>query len=127
MALLDIRVTDTDALSYATQPVRSILAKAETAKKAKYGAACETRRASFTPFVVSVDGCLGREAKAFLNRLCDNLAHKWNRSYSETTVWIRTRLAFSIVRASSHCIRGTRTKWRGCDVDDGAFMQTALA
>jgi hypothetical protein len=27
MALLDIRVTDTDALSYATQPVRSILAK----------------------------------------------------------------------------------------------------
>ena len=85
MALFDVRVTDTDAASYVTQPVRSVLAKAETDKKKKYGAACELRRASFTPLVVSVDGALGRESNAFLNRLSATLATKWDRSYSEAS------------------------------------------
>ena len=62
MALLDIRVTNTDAKSYASQTIQTILSNAETEKKRKYGMACEDRRATFTPFVTSVDGALGREA-----------------------------------------------------------------
>ena len=56
MALLDVRVVDTDAQSYTNHPVGAILSSAEHEKKNKYTAAAESRRASFTPFVVSVDG-----------------------------------------------------------------------
>jgi len=124
--LLDIRVTDTDAFSYCAQPVRSILEKAENEKKRKYGTACEQRRVSFTPFITSVDGALGREAKAFVNRLSDGLARKWERSYSQTFTWVRTRLSFAIIRATSHCLRGCRSKWRTLGVEDGAFITMAL-
>ena len=40
----------------------AILSSAEAEKKKKYNNAANARRASFTPFVVSVDGALGREA-----------------------------------------------------------------
>ena len=54
VALLDIRVIDTDAPSYSHWDVASILSSAE--KKRKYSDATEARRDSFTPLVVSVDG-----------------------------------------------------------------------
>ena len=59
-ALLDVRVVDTDAQSHAS---RTVLCSAEQEKKIKYSAAVEERRASFTPFVVSVDGVLGHDAQ----------------------------------------------------------------
>ena len=59
LALLDIRVIDTDATSYAARPVRSVLADAEGVKKRKYATACDDRRSAFTPFITSVDGALG--------------------------------------------------------------------
>jgi hypothetical protein len=124
--LFDVRVTDTDALCYADQPVRAILQYAENAKKAKYGVACEERRVDFTPLVVSVDGALGREAKAFITRLSQGLALKWGRNYSEIKGWIQARLSFAIVRATSQCFRGSRSKWRTLGVEDGAFLRMAL-
>ncbi len=39
MALLDIRVVDTDASSYVARPVESILDSTEQEKRRKYGAA----------------------------------------------------------------------------------------
>ena len=65
MALFDVRVTDTDAPSHSQRDVSAILSSAEEAKKKKYSEAAALRRASFTPFVVSVDGVLGREANFF--------------------------------------------------------------
>jgi hypothetical protein len=94
MALFDVRFTDTDAASHVARPVQSTLAKAENEKKTKHGDACEQRHASFTPLVISVDGALGRESKAFLNRLSNQLAHKWERSFSEATTWVKAKLRF---------------------------------
>jgi hypothetical protein len=124
--LFDIRVTDTDALSYGNQQVRSVLDQAENQKRRKYATACEQRRVAFTPFVTSVDGALGREARSFINRLSYGLSLKWGRSYSETTGWVRTRLSFAILRATSQCLRGCRSKWRTLGAEDGAFMKMAL-
>jgi hypothetical protein len=126
MALFDIRVTDTDATSYTTHSIQSVLSNAETAKKAKYAEACQQRRASFTPIIVSVDGALGTEAKAFIKRLSVLLAMKWEKNQATTCSWIRTRLSFSILRATHQCIRGSRIKWRSLGGDDGAFIKTAL-
>ena len=57
--LFDVRVTDTDASSYVNRSVAAVLASAEEEKKRKYLFAAESRRASFTSFIVSVDGALG--------------------------------------------------------------------
>ena len=40
-------------------------------EKKKYSVAVEERRASFTPFVVSVDGVLGHDVQHLMKRLCD--------------------------------------------------------
>ena len=113
-ALLDVRVVDTDAQSYACRTVDAVLCSAEQKKKRKYLAAVEERRASFTPFVVSVDGVLGHDAQHLIKRLCDQIAMKWEKSHSEVMVWVRARIAFAILRA---------TKWRsGHGMDDGAGL-----
>ena len=44
-ALLDVRVVDTDAQSYASRTVDAVLSSAEQEKKRKYSAAVEERRA----------------------------------------------------------------------------------
>ena len=54
-----------------------MLSSAEKEKKGKYAAACEDRRALFTPLVCSVDGMLGKEADCFIKRLGERLAAKW--------------------------------------------------
>ena len=61
-----------------------MLCSAEQEKKRKYSAAVEERRSSFTPFVVSVDGVLGHDAQHLMKqRLCDQIAMKWEKSHSE--------------------------------------------
>ena len=79
VALFDIRVIDTDALSYLHRDVASVLSSTEEEKKRKYNDAAEARRASFTPLVVSVDGALGREAECFIQLLADRIAQKWKK------------------------------------------------
>ena len=79
VALLDIRVIDTDAPSYLHRDVASVLSSAEEEKKRKYNDAAEAWRASFTPLVVSVDGVLGREAECFIQLLADKIALKWKK------------------------------------------------
>jgi hypothetical protein len=119
LTLLDIRVMDTDAQSYGTRSVKAVLCSAEEQKRRKYSQACEERRATFTPFITSVDGVLGHSASTFMRRLNERLSLKWKKSFSLVTAWTRTRLTFAILRATSHCLRGTRTKWRSLNTMDG--------
>jgi len=69
-ALFDVRVADTDAASYVNHSVSAFLATSEEEKKRKYLSAAELCHASFTPFVVSVDGTLGHEALMFFAVPC---------------------------------------------------------
>ena len=99
------------------------LSSAEKAKKKKYSEAAALHRASFTPFVVSADGVLGREANFCIKHLAQKLAHKWEKSNSEVLRWMRARLSFAILRATNLCLRGSRTKWRSAfGMDDGAGL-----
>ena len=122
-ALFDVRVVDTDAASYVNRSVSAVLASAEEEKKRKYLSAAELRHASFTPFVVSVDGALGHGALMFLQRLADRLSSAWGKSYGHVLMWIKVRLAFAVVRATNLCFRGSRVRWRsGSGIDDGAGL-----
>jgi hypothetical protein len=67
--ILDVCVTDTDAKSYCKCPPEKVLESQEREKKRKYLEKCLQQRRHFTPFVVSVNGLLGKEAKTFFKRL----------------------------------------------------------
>ena len=55
--------------SHVNRSVAAILSSAEAEKKKKDNNAGNAQRASFTPFVVSVEGALGREATYYLKHL----------------------------------------------------------
>ena len=116
-ASFDIRVSDTDAISYQNRSPMSVLHSAEVEKKTKYSDACQERHTSFTPLVVSVDGMLAPEFANFLRRIGEALSTKWEKPYSKTMNWVKCRLSFAVLRASSVCFRGTGTKWRSLGSD----------
>ena len=126
-ALFDIRIIDTDARSYCTRPPITILSNAEMEKKKKYQQPCHDRRALFTPLCISVDGMMGKETTIFLKRIAERLSMKWEYSYSSVMCWVRTRLTFSILRATILCLRGSRTKWQSVDVIDGSPLELIMS
>ncbi|CAB0016792.1 unnamed protein product [Nesidiocoris tenuis] len=114
-ALFDVRVVDTDAPSYVTRPVNVVLTAAEEEKKRKYVSACEQRHASFTPLVCSADAKFAPQMTAFLKVISERLADKWGRPHETVRGWVKVRLAFAILRATSMCVRGARRKWRNVE------------
>ena len=116
-ASFDICVSDIEAISYQNRSPMSLLHSAEVEKKIKYSDACQERHLSFTPLVVSVDGMLAPEFAIFLRRIGEALSIKWEKPYSKTMNWVKCRLSFVVLRASSVCFRGTRTKWRSLSSD----------
>eukprot|EP00923_Selenidium_pygospionis_P019153 GHVN01033520.1.p1 GENE.GHVN01033520.1~~GHVN01033520.1.p1 ORF type:complete len:376 (+),score=31.07 GHVN01033520.1:296-1423(+) len=118
-ALLDVRVTDTDAASRRDHKPRDVVSRQEDEKKKLLNEECLKKRSTFTPFVVSVDGMLAEEAKRFVQAIARRLTKKWAISYSKTMGWVRTRLAFSILRATNLCLRGSRVRWRSLGIEDG--------
>ena len=100
-ALFDVRAVNTDAQSYISRFVADVLVGAEEEKKRKYRLAAEVRHASFSPFVVSVDGALGKEAALFLSRIADWLSVAWGRGYGNVLGWLKARLGFAMIRATN--------------------------
>ena len=62
----------------------------------------------FSSFVTLVDGFLGVEATAILKRLASFLANKWRQPKSKTCGNVKSRVAFTLVRATHRCIQGSR-------------------
>jgi len=106
--MIDVRICDVNQPSYLTRNPVGILKTAENQKKKKYLEPCLAQRRLFTPFVVSCEGFLGKEADVFLKRLSMKLAEKWHRPYSQTVSFVKTRFAISLVRAKNRCFRGSR-------------------
>jgi hypothetical protein len=107
--ILDVRVTGTDAKTYCKRDPAKVLESQEKEKKRKYLEAClKRRRRHFTPFVCSVDGMLGREAKTFAKQLAAKLANKPEKWYSQVCGYANARLSIAIVCATHLCMRGSR-------------------
>ena len=104
-ASFDIRVSDTDAISYQNRSPMSVLHSAEVEKKTKYSdASC------------LLMGCLLQNLQVSFGE-AEALSTKWEKPYSKTMNWVKCRLSFAVLRASSVCFRGTRTKWRSFGSD----------
>ena len=70
---------------------------------------------------------MGREARSIMKRMADKLAMKWGKSYSEMMGWMRSRMLFTVLRATNHCVRGSRIKWRsGFGMEDGAGLAMVM-
>jgi hypothetical protein len=69
--IIDVRVTDTDtdAKSNLSKDPAKVLEAHEKEKKRKYVKPCLEQRHHFTPFVVSTDGLIGKQAKTLLKKL----------------------------------------------------------
>ena len=126
-ALFDIKVINIDAPSHHNRSSEAILEIRAKEKKRVYEQTVVERRGNFTPMVLSVDGLLHKEAEHFQKRIAANLAHKWEKTYSQTCGYVRARMVFAIVRATSLCLRGSRVKWRsGLGMDEGAPLYSIL-
>jgi hypothetical protein len=58
-----------------------VLAQHEREKKRKYLEPCLEQHRHFSPFVVSTNGLIGREAQVMLKKLSAHLAEKTGKSY----------------------------------------------
>ena len=55
-----------------------------------------------------VNGLLGVEAVATLNRLDSFLATNWKQPYSKTCGYVKSRISITLVRATHRCIQGSQ-------------------
>ena len=108
--IIDVRVTDTDAPSYRTRNPYSVIKSQEAEKKKKYLRLCLEQRRIFVPFVVSVDGLIGKEGRSpLLKQLSLPLAEKWKKPQSVVAGIVLSRMIFAILWATNYCIWGSRT------------------
>ena len=100
---------------------------AEKEKKQKYRLAAEACHGSFSPFVISVDGGLGKEATLFLGRIADRLSVAWGRDYGNVLGWLKACLGFAVIRATNICLRRSSVTWRsGAGIDHGTGFPDIL-
>jgi hypothetical protein len=106
--IIDVRITDVDTKSNRSKDPVKVLATHEQEKKKKCLEACLGQQRHFSPFVVSMDGLFGKEAKTLLKKLSGLLAEKWEKPYSEVCGYVKARMSIAIVRATHLCLRGSR-------------------
>ena len=105
-------MSNLDSKTYRKRDNAKALADQEREKKRKYLRVLEEQRRHFTPFVVSCDGMLGKEADFMMKRLAQLLSEKWQRPYSQVCGYLKARMSIAIVRATHMCIRGSRVPSR---------------
>ena len=80
-SITDMRVVNTDAVSYQSKTLEKCLETSEFKKKKNYLNACLNERQHFTPFVALADGIIGVKTEATLKRITIRLAQNWKETY----------------------------------------------
>jgi hypothetical protein len=80
--ILDVRVAYIDAPSYIKSSPVKVLETADIAKKKNHLQVCLDQQKHLSPFIVSVDGLIGKEAKTVRKVLASKMATKSGRPYS---------------------------------------------
>jgi hypothetical protein len=106
--ILDIRFTETSSPTYQMKDPIKVLEASERLKKNKLLQPCLNQRRQCTPFIVSVDGLIGKETKMVLKVLAEITATKAVKMYSNGMGYMRARMSLAIVRATHVCLRGSR-------------------
>ena len=75
-AIIDVKLGNTYENSYKYKPMAALLSPWETIKKDKHGKHCNNQRKHSSPFSLSSDGIIGREAQVVLVKLSHITAAK---------------------------------------------------
>ena len=79
-------------------------------KKRQYGdRILQIENGSFTPLVFDTHGGMGKECVTFYKRLAEMIAEKKCVKLPLVTNDIRTKIAFSLLRSTIRCIRGSKS------------------
>ena len=97
-AIIDVKLGNDDADSYKYEPMAALLAWWKTIKKDKNSKNFNDQRKHFSPFVLSVDGIIGRGALIVLAQLSQTMAYKK----------VQTSFAIMWVDKWSNCNRGCK-------------------
>ena len=76
----------------------------------------------FTPYLPLAMLSLTKMLKSTSREWVFIFPKKWKMQYSKNVGFIRARMQTCILRSVSLCIRGSRTKYRGAGVEDGAAL-----
>ena len=118
-SFLDIRVTHPLSPSYAGTSTKSLFRQHEKEKKRKYQErVLNVERGSFTPMVFMTTGGCGGEADKLHKRLAHLIAEKRKERYADTLRFIRTKLAFALLRSILCSLCGQRGKCTSGTVGD---------
>ena len=110
-AFFDVKVFNPLARSYSGQTLKAAHRSNENIKKRMYAErVVNVEHGTLTPLVFTNFGGMSVECGHFFNRMADKLAEKRNIATSQARMWVRTKLSFALLRATSLCIRGSRTK-----------------
>ena len=110
-AYFDVCVFNAFAQSNAARPLTATYEYHEKRKRAKYAERIrEVEHGSFVPLVFSSSGGCGAITLKSVKRLAFLLATKRHCLYSDAINWLRRRITFSLLRASSQGLRGARSK-----------------
>ena len=112
-AFIDVMVFDPNACIYLKISLQQCYTMNEKEKNRQYNERImETDHGTFAPLVFSINGGTGRECRTFYSRLAELIAEKINISKSIVVSSIRTKLRFTLLRASLICLRGSRSVTR---------------
>lgn len=127
-AYCDIRVFDPVAPSKESRALDALFLDNEAEKKRAYAwRVREIEHGSFTPLVFSVFGGTGRECDVFLKTLAEKTSKKTKETPSDVLAWMRTVIAFSLIRTALICLRGWRHKKRAAQDTDEEDEGVAVA
>ena len=103
-----MRVVNTDAKTHSVKTPEKCQQEAEKGENGCIWMHDSSSACTSPPFVASVDGILGVEATTTLKILASLLSTKWQKPYSRTCGYIKSRIAITLVSATHRCIRGSR-------------------
>ena len=73
----------------------------------------------FTTIVLSSFGGFGRESSQFLSKLVEKVAEKRGIDKGGVANYIRTKVAYELVRSQVACIRGSQSLWKKPVINTG--------
>ena len=130
-AFFDVRVCHPNAASYRDLEPQQIYRIRENEKKRLYSRrVLDIELGTFTPLVFTATGGMGKECLMYHSRLAQLITIKKEEQYAKTNSWVRTRTSFALLRSALVCLRGSRTRWVPCDINnvdiDVAIVEGAI-
>ena len=118
-AFVDVLVCHPNVVSYRDLEPQQIYRIHENEKKRLYSRrVLDIEHGTFTPLVFTTTGGMGKECLMYHSRLAQLIAIKKGEQYAKTISWVRTRTSFALLRSALVCLRGSRTRWVPCDINN---------